>query len=253
MIDNQLPFFIGCRFGCRILVGFVLTVIIINIFLIPNLIYFQNVCIFEQIKYKMKNIIIFVFILLVCQSTVVAQQKFDSYFSSYFKNKEFDIKLTFESELKYTLYIDMQSKEGINNGGMILTHYSHQEFIDSLTKAKNKFVEWANVAKTNKVIEVTKQIELDFSPPACYFRIANNNYTHRNSNFVFIFNVEDRNPSLSIWTQNLKSTENRYVTHEGFLLIFKSEKEITDFLNKISVQKVKDFIKKPKTSDLFKN
>lgn len=201
----------------------------------------------------MKNLIIFSLIILVSQSTVVAQQKFDSYLSSYFKNKEFDIKLAIENELKYTLYIDMQSKEGINNGGMILTHDSHQEFIDSLTKAKNKFVEWTNVAKTNKVTEVTKQIELDFSPPACYFRIGDNKYTHRNSNFVFIFNIEDSNPSLSIWTQNLKATENRYITHEGFLLIFRTEKEITDFLNKISVQKVKDFIKKPKTSDLFKN
>jgi hypothetical protein len=103
------------------------------------------------------------------------------------------------------------------------------------------------------VTDFSKQIELDFNAPACYFNIDYKTYYHRSSNLVFLFSITKNKPILSIWTQKLTASENRFLTNNGFFLIFTSEKEITDFINKISVQKVKDFIKKTKTSDLFKN
>ena len=198
----------------------------------------------------MKSVNFLVFFLFTV--SVYCQPKYTSYKSSFFKNKEYNIKLSYENEKIYTMYIDLQSMENSIEGGMVITSEVHQYFLDSLAKVKSKFVEWVEVAKKNNVTEVSKQMEVDFRAPASYFYMNEKKFYHLGSNLVFLFTVVEGKPNLTIWTQNLISSENKYFTNKGFLLVFTSEKEISDFLNIISIQKVKDFIKKPKTSDLFK-
>lgn len=193
------------------------------------------------------------FVLFLFSTSIYCQPKYLSYKSSYFKDKEFEIRLSFEDEKRYTLYIDMQSRDNISQGGLVITHEVHKAFLDTLLKVKDKLIEWVNVAKNNNVIEVSKKMEVDFIAPACYFKMSNETFNHRGSNLVFIFSVMEGKTVITIWTQNLTASENKYISNRGFFLAFTSEKEISDFIDKISVQKVKDFIKKPKTSDLFKN
>ena len=38
-----------------------------------------------------------------------------------------------------------------------------------------------------------------------------------------------------------------------FVFVFQNEKEIDDFVNVLSVDKVKEFMNKPKSTDLFKD
>ncbi|MBK8855415.1 MAG: hypothetical protein IPN10_15285 [Saprospiraceae bacterium] len=109
------------------------------------------------------------FLLTISPIVIFCQTKYSSYVSSYFKNKVFDIRINYENENSYTLYIDMQSKENINNGGIIISSGEHQKFIDTLLKVQLKYNEWTKVAKTNNVKEVSKQMELDFTIPLSYF------------------------------------------------------------------------------------
>ena len=44
------------------------------------------------------------------------------------------------------------------------------------------------------------------------------------------------------------------MTHDdGFVFVFQNEKEIDDFVNVLSVDKVQEFMNKPKSTDLFKD
>ena len=43
------------------------------------------------------------------------------------------------------------------------------------------------------------------------------------------------------------------MTHDGFVFVFQNEKEIEEFINILSTEKVVEYMNKPKSTDLFKD
>ena len=54
-------------------------------------------------------------------------------------------------------------------------------------------------------------------------------------------------------TGELQSSSNQFMKVDGFALVFSSSKEIDDFVNAISPEKITEFLNKPKNDALFKD
>ena len=50
----------------------------------------------------------------------------------------------------------------------------------------------------------------------------------------------------------LVASDNEFIKVDGFVIIFSNVNEIDNFLNKISLTNINNFINKPKEEDLFK-
>jgi len=182
-----------------------------------------------------------------------AQEKFTTY-RNILSSKPIDISISYTNDSTYFLLVDMYSNDKINKkGGIWINSQDHKEFIDKILIAKSKYAEWTNVAKQNKVNEMFKDMDINYRVASAYFYYGKKITQQMGVDLKFSFSVIGQNKSLLIRTGQLTSLTNEYLIHDGFKFVFTSEKEIADFIDKISVQKVKDFIKKPKTSDLFKN
>jgi hypothetical protein len=57
---------------------------------------------------------------------------------------------------------------------------------------------------------------------------------------------------LVIRTGELKSSTNQFMEVDGYAIVFSSPSEIDTFLDLISQGKVKEFMAKPKTEEMFK-
>jgi len=67
------------------------------------------------------------------------------------------------------------------------------------------------------------------------------------------FTKFDDNFSILINSDELTSWSNEFIKNKGFLMIFRSEEEIEDFINKLNNEKAIELIKsKEAKEDLFK-
>jgi hypothetical protein len=70
----------------------------------------------------------------------------------------------------------------------------------------------------------------------------------------FKFRVVDGEKYLMILATNkMISIENQFISHDEFVLVFSSINEIDYFIDMLSISNIKNFINKPKKSDLFKD
>lgn len=182
-----------------------------------------------------------------------SQKKFGTYKCKLNKT-DYEVQIDIKED-KYTLYIDAFSFDKIyNNGGIMLTSKEHKAFIEDLQKAKQKFIEWSKIAIENKVKEFNK--DMDFKTKAgAYFKSSTDwHFSYRISLLYqfMILDSNDDNPILLVNTDDIVASDNQYMKSRGFVLMFKTEKDIDEFISLISVETVNDFIKKPKPEELFK-
>ena len=185
-----------------------------------------------------------------------AQEKFASYDNSY-NTKMYDIQISTKGdEDKYTFYIDAMSMDRLHDqGGILIRQKQHQDFLNALSDAKVKYIEWVKVAKENNVKELDKTMDIT-SKVGAYFKYGSDWEFQFLVNLRFDFKILESKGVLKylliVRTGELQSSSNRYMKVDGFVLVFTSASEIDNFTNLISVQKTEDFLKKPKPKDLFK-
>ena len=208
----------------------------------------------KQIKTTMKNLI--TIIALTVASVTVAQEDYSSYTSSY-TNKSYPLSVSYSSPEKYTLYIDALSlDETHKTGGITLNQNQHESFIASLKEAEQKYSEWVTTAKSNAVTELDKNMTIKAKSGA-YFLYGSKWNFQFTVNLTFNFKVID-DPSgveyvLIFRTGRLQSSSNQYMKVDGFVLVFTSQEEISEFMETISTQGVTSFINAPKQTELFKD
>jgi hypothetical protein len=140
----------------------------------------------------------------------------------------------------------------LDDGGIMINNVYHELFLSKLNEAKVKYVEWSLTAKENNVINFSKLMEYKVRVGS-YFKYGNEYHSQYGAKLDFTFTVIDGISSLVIGTRKLTSSSNQYMTHDGFIFVFQSEKEIDDFIDILSVYKVETFMTEPKTKDLFKD
>jgi len=184
-----------------------------------------------------------------------AQKKFTTYDNTYAK-KTYDIQLSTEDNGKYTLYIDALSLDNLHEkGGLMVDEKRHQGFIDALNEAKLKYQDWVKTAKENDVKELDKEIPVK-SKVAGYFLYGSDWQFQFLVNLGFDFKIFEKDGAtqylLIVRSGKMQSSSNQFMDMDGVVLVFTSDNEIQDFINLISLQKIKDFQNKPKADDLFK-
>lgn len=195
---------------------------------------------------------------LIVTSTfqIKAQEKFSTYDNTY-AGKSYEIQVSAKNNEKFTLYIDAMSLDRIHEkGGISIDQKNHQDFLNALTEAKLKYEEWVKTAKDNNVKEFDKTMTIK-SKAGGYFLYGSK------WNFQFLVNLKfdfkileskgETKYLLLIRTGELQSSSNQFMKVDGFVLVFSSSKEIDDFVNAISTEKITEFLNKPKKDDLFKN
>ena len=204
----------------------------------------------------MMKIILTVLITILISISVSAQEKFLTYDNTY-ANKNYDINLSIKDNNKFTLYINAMSLDKLHeNGGFMVYDKDYPEFIDALNQAKLKYEEWVKTAKENNVTKLSKEIKIK-SKVAGFFLYGSDWHFQFRVKLTFTFKILEIGGEtkylLIVRTGKLKSSSNQFMDVDGFVLVFSSDSEISEFVNAISLDKINEFRNKPKSEDLFKD
>lgn len=203
---------------------------------------------------KMKNLKVMMMTLMMCLMTMVSfgQEKYTTYDNLYV-GKTYEVSISHKDNGKYTLYVDMVSVDKLpKSGGIMITEKEHDLFLSTLNEAKVKYTEWVTTAKENNVTDFIKSMTYKVGVGG-FFQYGSKWNFQFVVNLTFYFGIIDGKNLLIVRTGELTSSSNQYITHDGFMFVFQNEKEIDDFVNVLSVDKVKEFMNKLKSTDLFKD
>jgi hypothetical protein len=184
-----------------------------------------------------------------------AQEKFTTYDNIYAK-KTYDIQLSSKDNDKFTLYIDAMSLDKLHEtGGFMVDDKKYQGFVDALNEAKIKYQEWEQTAKANNVKELDKEMPIK-SKVVGYFLYGSDWHFQYLVNLTFDFKILESDGEIKnlliVRSGKMQSSSNQFMDVDGVVLVFSSAKEIQEFVDSISLEKIKEFKNKPKSEDLFK-
>jgi hypothetical protein len=202
-----------------------------------------------------KTLTLFGIILLTLGINVKAQDKFISYDNTY-AMKTFDIQISIKDNDKFTLYIEAMSLDNLHEtGGFMVDDKKYQGFIDALNEAKSKYQEWEQTAKSNNVNELDKEMPI-ISKVAGFFLYGSEWHFQYIVNLSFDFKILERDGKIKylliVRSGKMQSSSNQFMDVDGVVLVFTSANEIQEFVDSISLNKIKEFKNKPKSEDLFK-
>lgn len=199
----------------------------------------------------MKTIKLMMMTLMMCfYGGLFGQDEYATYENLY-DEKIYEIQISFKDSIKYDLYIDMMSLDNLSKfGGIMVNEKQHLVLLSTLNDVKLKYNEWVKTAIDNNVSKLDKTMSYNTKVGA-YFQYGREWNFQFIVNLTFDFKITESEYLLIARTGKLTSSSNQYITHDGFVFVFQNDKEINDFINILSVDKVKEFIKKPKATDLF--
>ena len=203
---------------------------------------------------KMKNVKVMMMTLMMCLMTMVSfgQEKYTTYDNLY-DEKTYKVLIYLKDDGGYRLYVNMMPIDELSeSGGILITEKEHDLFLSTLNEAKVKYTEWVTTAKENNVTDLLKSMTYKVKVGG-FFKYSSVWNVQLNVNLTFDFAIVDGENFLIVRTGKLTSSSNQFMTHDGFVFVFQNEKEIDDFVNVLSVDKVKEFMNKPKSTDLFKD
>ena len=194
------------------------------------------------------------FIAMAFQSE--AQDKFTSYDNTY-AEKSYEIQISSKEKDKFKLYINAMSFDRTHDeGGISIDQNNHQDFLNALAESKIKYEEWIKTAKENNIKELDKTMTLK-SKVGGYFLYGSEWNFQFLVNLKFDFKILESKGEIKylllLRTGELQSSSNQFMKVDGFALVFSSSKEIDDFVNAISPEKITEFLNKPKNDALFKD
>jgi hypothetical protein len=187
---------------------------------------------------------------------IQAQDKFTSYDNSYI-GKTYEIQISADEKDKFSLYIEAMSFDKLHGkGGITIDQKQQQEFINALVEAKLKYDEWLKTAKENNIKELDKSMTIK-SKAGGYFLYGSKWNFQFLVNLKFDFKIIESNNEIKylllIRTGELQSSTNQFMKVDGFALVFSSSKEIDEFMNAISTDKIMKYVNQPKKDALFKD
>ncbi len=203
---------------------------------------------------KLKTMMALIMCLILTLSTF-GQEKYTFYDNIYSGNRydiEIESKDTTKYKTRYSLYIYMMSLDKLSkSGGIMVGEKGHDEFVTTLIEAQDKYNEWVKTAEENNVLEIDKTMSLK-TRVSGYFLYGTKWNLVSIIDLTFDFKIINGKNLLIVRTNRMASSSNKFMTHDGFVFVFSSTEEITEFLDIISKNKIIEFIGKPKNTDLFK-
>jgi hypothetical protein len=196
----------------------------------------------------MKHFILLTVFMLLLTTSNFSQDKMDVYGCSY-SEKEYSIEVTNDKKL----YVYMLSLDGIaTNGGIFITSTQHQKFCHTLIKAKEKYDEWKKVAIENNVTELTKRMDFKCGVGG-FFQYGKSWHFKHNVSLTYEFRIINGKYILLVNTGRIKSSSNQYIDSDGYVFAFMNSDEVDDFINKIRMVNIDNFLNNSTKKDVLFN
>lgn len=186
---------------------------------------------------------LFFFLFLVVLNSN-AQKPFATYHNTYC-DKEFDILVSSSGNGVFTLWINAMSFDELSHpGGMIIRERNYSKFIDDIKQAKQKYEEYVKEVKVKNIKKLDKTMRI-FNSVDVYFK-QENLFQQHDVLLNFDFKVRENdgkiNYLLFVSSGEITASNNISVKSMGYGLVFTSTDEIDSFIDKLSLQKIDDFI-----------
>ena len=202
----------------------------------------------------MKNIILITLMLFTLD--VMAQQSIGVF---QIFGKEYNFNATEPKENgEYDLWIDAYPIDKIvGQGGMNIKFKDINYFVESLKKAKDKYVEWNKTAIDNNVTELNKNLEITLPNATGYFVYGGEWHFDFSIQPYFKYLITQEasgkiSYGLIIYTGKYVSSKNEYIDSDTFCYAFYSEKDINTFISLFNTKLVEEkFSKQKSKEDLF--
>jgi hypothetical protein len=193
------------------------------------------------------------FILTLFTLFIDAQDLYKSYYNA-FSKKYFNTYIAHNDINEYVLFIDLLSTDSNRKyGGIMVSTVEHENFLQILDSAKQKYVEWIDIAKKNNIHSFNKKMKYKSIVGGGYFEHKKDLNIEYLIYLSFNFKIDEDKYYLSFKTGELASTIDNSIKHEGFVLIFSSVEEIEYFIELLSKDNVNVFLKNNNNFDLFKD
>lgn len=198
----------------------------------------------------MKNKFTILTILLLFSSMVKAQEVIDTYTMSYFK-KSYEIEASKGKDGDFTAYVQVSAERLKTKANYMIKSDKLDEFKKALIFTRDKYIEWAKVAKENNVTDMTKDIDAKF---------PNIDIAWLGSEWFFSFG-EKLSPKFMIlkngqivvtFVNKNTASSNQYI-EETTYWVFADPKEFDEVILKLDSEKIKAKLEKINNkAELFK-
>lgn len=122
-----------------------------------------------------------------------------------------------------------------------------RKFITQLTYCKNKFIEWEQVAKSNKISDFKKEIDATF-PYVEVWWVGLEWYSSHKMNLIKpLFLVNNGDASFGT-TGAVTHRSNEFIT-QTFFILFETANEIQSLINALDITKIKNALKQDIETD----
>ena len=162
-----------------------------------------------------------------------AQVKIDTYSMSSLrnlKNNNFDISISDDNTLWIDAYATYNPGERC---GLKIEEYLQPDFMYTLEKAKEQYIEWKKISVEKNITEVRMKMDYVFASEG-YFSYLDALKLDQYVTVIFAFTYFNGDYVLIINLERMTASDNELVTFDGTSVIFNSEQEIDSFISKIS-------------------
>ncbi|MGJ1369403.1 hypothetical protein [Sphingobacterium spiritivorum] len=201
----------------------------------------------------MKKIIFIIYLFTIC-FTAYGQVEYDYYEISAGKQKEkHKIEISDKKGKIDEIYIYTRPMDKLyDNTVLIVNSKDLNTLVDYLKFVNTKFIEWSKTAEDNNIKQLEKDIDADLKDKYM-FAFGNNDWHFaRGVKLKSRFEVNDREPSITVYSGMVYSSTNSYIDSYGVFLTFASPEDLNNFINKLDIFKMQEVLnKKSSTENLF--
>lgn len=193
----------------------------------------------------MNNILAFIMVLLpilACAQTV------GTFSNQHAKRDNLRVELLKKDNKPYYVCFDAQTKRGY--GDVWIKYKDLAKFRQALIDARDKYVEWSNIAKENNVKNFRKDIPVKFPKPIYWWKIAGERFYDDYTGWKMIFSASE-NFRFAFMLAETKHMKNRYIT-ENYEIVFSCVDDFNSLIDLLDPAKVDAVVGDPVDESLFK-
>ena len=180
--------------------------------------------------------------ILACAQTVGT-------FSNQHANRDnIRVELLKKDNKPYYVRFDAQTKRGY--GEVWIKYKDLAKFRQALIDARDKYVEWSQVADANNVKNFRKDIPVKFPKPIYWWEIAGERFYDDYTGWKMIFSATD-NFRFAFMLAETKHMKNRYIT-ENYEIVFSCVDDFNSLIDLLDPAKVDAVVGDPVDESLFK-
>jgi hypothetical protein len=198
----------------------------------------------------MKKILFLLACSLCFLNVAFAEKVVGKYSLSYF-DKTYEIEASEIKKDKFSIYIQVSAKKSNTRAMLEIESDKVDELKQALSKMKEKFVEWSNIARDNNVTDMTKSMDIRFPSMSICWRSSKwfFSFEHR---FQPEFMILESGKHVVFITKKATSSSNKYID-ETIYWVFAYPEEIDELISQLDIERIKSELTKTQNeSDLFK-